>query len=148
MVNVQEYLGLETTKFIQLQLKVANKHGDQARAIRLQIQLKGSFSTRALVRCWPIQERAKRDDHGGGRSTAEIFFSQFKGMFILPEWKRLREPDAFAKTKLFGRDGLRKVSLSHCCWIAPAVLPLSLLTLTDDARRACWHGPRNHCRRP
>ncbi len=40
--HLQDALSLDPTKFIQLQLKVANRLGDHARAIRLQIQLKGA----------------------------------------------------------------------------------------------------------
>jgi hypothetical protein len=28
---------------------------------------------------------------------------------VLHEWKRLRDPDSFAKTKMFGRETLRRV---------------------------------------
>jgi len=91
---------LDDTKFVQLQLKVANKLQDEARAIRLQILLKGFLQ---LTRCSTFAIFLKIP-------TTEMFFAQFRHMFVLSEWKRLQDPETFAKSKIFGREALRKVN--------------------------------------
>ncbi|ELR21237.1 myosin1, putative [Acanthamoeba castellanii str. Neff] len=75
--EVRNVLANDEQKFIQEQLKTANRLGDQARAIRLNIKLK------------------------------EIFFGQFGKMFVFEQFGGLRKPEDFAKAKLLGREALK-----------------------------------------
>lgn len=75
--EVKNVLSYDEQKFIQEQLKTANRLGDKDRAIRLNIRLK------------------------------DIFFSQFGKMFVFEQWNGLRKPEDFAKAKLLGRDNLK-----------------------------------------
>ena len=133
----QDALSLDPTKFIQLQLKVANRLGDHARAIRLQIQLKGACPECAVCR---VRWRRVRSD--GRVFPAELFFAQFKKMFVLHEWKRLRDPDSFAKTKMFGRETLRRVRLPRTEASAPPANSLTcrvscVVCIVRRVRRVC-----------
>jgi len=75
--EVKNVLSYDEQKFIQEQLKTANRLGDKERAIRLNIKLK------------------------------EIFFSQFGKMFVFEQFGGLRKPDEFSKAKLLGREALK-----------------------------------------
>jgi hypothetical protein len=77
LTKVKEVLAYDTQRFIQEQLKTANRLKDRARAIRLTIELK------------------------------DIFFGQFGKMFVYEEFGGFRDVEDFARSKLFGRDQLR-----------------------------------------
>eukprot|EP00013_Stygamoeba_regulata_P023515 CAMPEP_0177666056 /NCGR_PEP_ID=MMETSP0447-20121125/21382_1 /TAXON_ID=0 /ORGANISM="Stygamoeba regulata, Strain BSH-02190019" /LENGTH=1567 /DNA_ID=CAMNT_0019172187 /DNA_START=105 /DNA_END=4808 /DNA_ORIENTATION=- len=71
------YLCLSMDKFLQEQLKKAKQLNDPARAIRLTIKMK------------------------------DMFFATHGKMFIFKTYGNLRNPEAYAKAKLFGRDQLK-----------------------------------------
>ncbi len=91
--EVRTVLSYDTQKFIQEQLKTANRLGDKARAIRLSIKLK------------------------------EMFFGQFGKMFVFEQFSALRKPEDFAKAKLLGRDALKTgISIIQYCAMLLALL--------------------------
>jgi hypothetical protein len=75
--EVRGWLFCSKDKFLQQQLKTANKLHDPARAIRIQIKMK------------------------------DLFFETHGKMFVFKEYGNLRNPEVFAKAKLFGREKLK-----------------------------------------
>ena len=107
--EVRGWLYCSKDKFLQQQLKTANKLHDPARAIRIQIKMK------------------------------DLFFETHGKMFVFKEYGNLRNPEVFAKAKLFGREKLKysmmnwtkvlktRVSLTHYSLVHSLTLPLVCL---------------------
>lgn len=75
--EVEGWLSVSDEKFLQQQLKTANKLHDPARAIRIQIKMK------------------------------DLFFESHGKMFVFKQYGNLRTPELYSKAKMFGRDKLK-----------------------------------------